>query len=70
MGIGLGCIIGMIFGYIVTRVMEVASTHYIRTPSIRACLIASVIGGILAYIMNKIALRRIRKLNLTDVNAN
>lgn len=70
MGIGLGCIIGMIFGYIVTRVMEVASTHYIRTPSIRACLIAAVIGGILAYIMNKIALRRIRKLNLTDVNAN
>lgn len=70
MGIVLGWIIGIIFGYIVTRVMEVASTHYIRTPSIRACLIAGVIGGILAYIMNKIALRRIRKLNLTDVNAN
>ena len=70
MGIVLGCIIGMIFGYIVTRVMEVSYTHYIRTPSIRACLIAAVIGGILAYIMNKIALRRVRKLNLTDVNSN
>ena len=70
MGIVLGCIIGMIFGYIVTRVMEVSYTHYIRTPSIRACLIAAVIGGVLAYIMNKIALRRVRKLNLTDVNSN
>ena len=70
MGIVLGWIIGIVFGYIVTRVMEVASTHYIRTPSIRACLIAGVIGGILAYIMNKIALRRIRKLNLTDVTSN
>ena len=70
MGILLGSIIGMILGYVVTRVLEVAYTHYIRTPSIKACLIAGAIGGVFAYIMNKIALQRIKKLNLTDINSN
>ena len=70
MGIFLGCIIGVILGYVVTRVLEVAVTHYIRTPSIKACLIAAAIGGIFAYIMNKIALQRIKRLSLTEVNSN
>ena len=70
MGIFLGWILGAGFGYVVTLVLEVASTHYIRTPSIKACLISGMIGAVFAYIMNKVALRRIRKLNLTDVNAN
>lgn len=70
MGILLGCGMGAALGYVVTRVLEVASTHYIRTPSIKACLIAAAIGAVFAYAMNKIALRRIKKLNLTDVNSN
>ena len=70
MGILLGWVLGMIFGYVVIRVLEVAMTHYVRTPSLKACLISATIGGVFAYIMNKIALRRIKKLNLTDVNAN
>lgn len=70
LGIILGWIVGAAFGYVVTLVLEVASTHYIRTPSIKACLISGMIGAVFAYIMNKIALRRIRRLNLTDVNAN
>ena len=70
MGIFLGCIAGAILGYVVTRVLEVAATHYIRTPSMKACLLAATIGGIFAYTMNKIALRRIKRLDLTDVNAN
>ncbi len=70
MGIFLGWIAGAGLGYIVTLVLEVAFTHYIRTPSMKACLIAGAIGAVFAYIMNKIALRRIRRLNLTDVNAN
>lgn len=70
MGILLGWIAGAGLGYIVTLVLEVAFTHYIRTPSMKACLIAGAIGAVFAYIMNKIALRRIRRLNLTDVNAN
>ena len=70
MGILFGWLIGILFGYIVIRVLEVAMTHYIRTPSLKACLISAAIGGIFAYIMNQIALRKIKKLNLTNVNAN
>lgn len=70
LGILLGWIVGIVFGYIVIRVLEVAMTHYVRTPSIKACLISALIGGVFAYIMNKIALRKIKKLSLTDVNAN
>lgn len=70
LGILLGWIMGMSLGYVVLRVTEVAMTHYIRMPSIKACLISAAIGGVFAYTMNKIALRRIKKLNLTNVNAN
>lgn len=70
LGILLGCGAGVILGYVVTRVLEVAFTHYIRTPSIKACLISAAIGGIFAYVMNKIASRRIKKLNLIEVNSN
>lgn len=69
-GILFGWGIGMVFGYIVVRVLEVATTHYVRMPSMKACLISTVIGGVFAYIMNKLALRKIKKLNLTNVNAN
>lgn len=70
MGILFGWVLGMIFGYVVIRVLEVAMTHYVRTPNLTACLISAAIGGAFAYIMNKIALRKIKKLNLTNVNAN
>jgi len=70
LGILSGCTMGATLGYVVIRVLEVAATHYIRTPSMKACLIAAAIGGIFAYTMNKIALRRIKRLNLTDVNSN
>ncbi len=70
LGILLGCGAGAVLGYVVTRVLEVASTHYIRTPSIKACLMAAAIGALFAYTMNKIALQKIKKLNLTDVNSN
>lgn len=69
-GILLGWGVGISLGYVVTMVMEVANTHYIRTPSIRACLFSALIGMVFAYLMNKIAVRRIKKLNLTDINAN
>ncbi len=70
MGILLGWLVGMALGYVVIRVLEVASTHYIRTPSMEACLISGVIGVFFAYTMNKIAVQRIKKLNLTNINAN
>ncbi|MBP3684875.1 MAG: hypothetical protein J6J12_07925 [Oscillospiraceae bacterium] len=70
MGIVAGWILGMILGYQVLRILEVGVNHYIRTPSWKACLIAGAICGIFAWAMNKLAVRRIAKLNLTNVNAN
>lgn len=70
LGIVAGWILGMILGYQVLLILEVGVNHYIRTPSWKACLIAGAICGIFAWAMNKLAVRRIAKLNLTDVNAN
>ena len=70
LGIAVGWVIGMILGYQVLLILEVGVTHYIRTPSWKACLIAGAICGIFAWAMNKLAVRRIAKLNLTNVNAN
>ena len=70
MGILAGCVMGILLGYWVLLILEVGVTHYIRTPSWKACLIAAAICGSFAYAMNRIAARRIAKLNLTNVNAN
>lgn len=70
LGIVTGWILGMILGYQVLLILEVGVNHYIRTPSWKACLIAGAICGIFAWAMNKLAVRRIAKLNLTNVNAN
>ena len=70
LGIAVGWVIGMILGYQVLLILEVGVTHYIRTPSWKACLIAGAICGIFAWAMNKLAVRRIAKLNQTNVNAN
>lgn len=70
LGICFGWGSGMALSCLVIRVLEVSVTHYVRTPSFKACLIAAAIGGFFAFVMNRIALRRIRHLNLTNVNAN
>ena len=70
LGIVAGWILGMILGHQVLLILEVGVNHYIRTPSWKACLIAGAICGIFAWAMNRIAVRRIAKLNLTNVNAN
>ncbi len=70
LGIVAGWILGMILGYRVLLILEVGVNHYIRTPSWKACLIAAAICGIFAWAMNALAVRRIAKLNLTNVNAN
>ena len=70
LGILFGWGIGAALGYLVLRVLEVEAIHYVRTPSLKAGLIAAAICGIFAYLMNKIALRKVQKLNLTNVNAN
>ena len=70
LGILLGWSCGMGLGYLVIRVLEVPIPHYVRAPSLKACIIAAAIGSFFAFVMNKIALQRIHRLNLADVNAN
>lgn len=70
LGIFCGWACGSGLGYLVIRVLEVSVTHYVRTPSMKACLIATAICGIFAFLMNRIALRKIKHLNLTNVNGN
>ena len=70
LGILAGWVLGIILGHWVILILEVGVTHYVRSPSWEACLIAAAICGVFAFAMNKIAVRRIAKLNLTNVNAN
>ena len=70
LGIVTGWVLGIILGYQVLLILEVGVNHYIRTPSWKACLIATAICGIFAWAMNRLAVRRIAKLNLTNINAN
>ena len=70
LGIVAGWVLGVVLGHQVLLILEVGVTHYVRTPSLPACLIAAGICGSFAYAMNKIAVRRIHTLNLTNVNAN
>lgn len=70
LGILMGWVLGILLGYLVLRVLEVGANHYVRSPSLEACLIAAAICGTFAYLMNRIALKKIHRLNLTNVNAN
>ena len=60
----------MILSYLVVRMMEVGPVRYIHTPDAEAFISAIVVASVFAFTMNKLALRRIHRLNLIDINAN
>jgi len=70
LGLILGSGVGMLLSYIVIRILETGANRYVRTPNIPACLYACAIGAIFALIVNLIALRKIKTLNLTNVSGN
>lgn len=70
LGLLLGCLAGLGLGYIDTRIVEAGAEHYVRDPNLLACLESVAIVGVFAVIVNIIALRRIDKLNLTNVSSN
>ena len=70
LGLLLGCLAGMGLGYIDTHIVEAGAEHYFRDPNLLACLESVAIVGVFAVIVNIIALRRIDKLNLTNVSSN
>ncbi|MCD8324331.1 MAG: ABC transporter permease [Clostridiales bacterium] len=69
-GFVIGCGFGLALSYVVIRMIETGALRYVRTPSPLACLYACAVGALFAVIVNLIALRRIRYLNLTNVSGN
>ena len=70
LGILLGWAVGLGLGYLVVWITETGASRYIRLPDLTACLLATVIVGVMAVIVNLIALRKIKHLNLTNVSSN
>ncbi len=69
-GLILGCGVGMVLSNIVIYIMEREPSSYIYTPNLMAYLIACGVGALFSLGVNLIALRKINKLNLTNVNGN
>lgn len=69
-GLLLGCAIGIGLAYVVIRVVEISVLYYLRFPSWTACLVSCMTGGLLSLAVNLIALKRINRLNLTNVSSN
>ncbi|EET59635.1 efflux ABC transporter, permease protein [Marvinbryantia formatexigens DSM 14469] len=70
LGLLLGSGFGLALAYVVIRAVETGAIHYVRTPNIPACLYACAVGAFFALIVNLIALRKVKQLNLTNVSSN
>lgn len=72
--IGIGMILGSIVGTPLAQleviIVESGPSRYIRTANPMACVFGAGLCGLFAILVNKIALRKIRKLRLTNVNGN
>lgn len=67
-GIIIGILIGMTMGSLSLISIEFSSTSYVLTPSLVACLVGAAASAVFAFIVSVIALRRIPRFNLTDIN--
>ncbi|MBR2835209.1 MAG: FtsX-like permease family protein [Coriobacteriales bacterium] len=67
-GIILGVLLGMLMGYLSILSIEFSTDSYVHSPNLIACLAGVASSTILAIIVNIIALRRIDKFRLTDIN--
>ena len=67
-GIILGVLLGMLMGYLSLISLEFDAGCYIHTPSLIACLAGVGVSAFFALVINLIALRRIPRFNLTDIN--
>ncbi|PWL74504.1 MAG: hypothetical protein DBY24_11935 [Prevotellaceae bacterium] len=69
-GLLLGSGAGVGLAYIIIRFLEVEASRYVRDPNGLACLLACLVGSVFALIVNLMALRRVNRLNLTNVSGN
>lgn len=70
LGLLLGCGFGAGLSYVVIRALETDAIHYVRTPNLLACLCGCAVVSVFAVIVNLIALRKVKHLNLTNVSGN
>lgn len=70
LGLLLGSLIGTPLAQLEVIIMETGMNRYIHTPSYPACFLSLIICSVFAYVINKIALRRIAHLSLTHVSSN
>ena len=68
LGIIVGVILGCIMGSVTVAAIEPSTGVFVKSPDLWAILIGIVGSAVLAVIMNVIALRRISRFNLTDIN--
>ncbi len=69
-GLLLGCGVGSFLSYLAIRIMEGEVNRYVRSLNLTACLFGVAVGSIFALAVNLIALRKISRLNLTNVSSN
>ncbi len=69
-GLVLGCVVGMVLAYAIICIAEVGPARNVRIPSPMASFFSCAVGSFFAWLVNVIALRRINRLSLTNVNTN
>lgn len=69
-GLLFGSLIGTPLAQLEVCIMETGPSRYIRTPNWSACLLSALVCILFALVINRIALRKIRTLSLTNVNGN
>lgn len=67
-GIALGLIVGSIAGITSVASVEASTSNFWKAVDIPALGIGVVISAVLAFVMSAIALRRVPRFNLTDIN--
>ena len=70
LGLIVGCGIGIPLAQFEVMIMETGTRRYITSPDMLACFLSVLICIVFALIINKIALRKINNLNLTNVSGN
>ena len=67
LGILLGLIVGSGFAYLITRLIEQPQYGLMRSVDYGAWLISAILTAVFAFVINKIALRKVKTLKLSDI---
>ena len=66
-GIVLGLGLGMLLGYLILRFTEQGHAQFVRTVSWTSALLSAGITALFSFVINAIALRKVRNLKLRDI---